>query len=549
MSKRKIGPFELESELGAGGMGIVYLATYPKTGQKVALKVLAPEMCADKRVFKRFSQEVEILKKLKHPHIVRYYGSGKTGSQQYYAMEVLKGGSISNLIKKRGRLSWEQTLDFSRQICQALTHAHEYGIIHRDLKPANLFLSKNEQLKLGDFGIARDMQSTGITAAGRTVGTYAYMAPEQIAGKPAISHKTDLYALGCVMFEMLTGRTPFVTENVPQMMMKQMQELPPRVTEFSQDCPVWVEAVILQLLEKKPEDRYFDALAVEMALNDVEQKISRNASIVRETVAHGQTIANTLKDQPSLQRILKSKRKKKKKKKVPLYEKAWFLTLLLLVLVAGVTWGMWPIGEQKMYSLAKELMATENEQGQWGVARDKYLDPYLERFPEGQHVAWVNEQIDKIEIDITERRIKRSAKLNRDPKSEAEAIAVQAYKAERDSDRIQALAQYRSLTVLFGDNEEARYYVIIAKRKIREILDPSQNNKMLGLIDENLLKAERLFRSGEEIKAESIWKAVVDAFGENQEFRQQVEYAQARQAGKKPEELPYKPGSNDENPQ
>jgi len=164
---RTIGPFQLEGRLGVGGMGIVYKATYLKGGQKVALKVLAPDLMTEQKVAKRFEREMAILKKLKHPHIVKYYGGSTSGAQRYYAMELVTGGSLEERIKKHGRISWEQAVDYGIQIARALQHAHDAGVIHRDLKPANLLLANDGVIKLSDFGIARDTQATQLTAAAR----------------------------------------------------------------------------------------------------------------------------------------------------------------------------------------------------------------------------------------------------------------------------------------------------------------------------------------------------------------------------------------------
>ncbi|MFN8707733.1 MAG: serine/threonine protein kinase, partial [Planctomyces sp.] len=186
MTRRQIGPFLVDRQLGAGGMGIVYLATHTPTGKRVALKVLTPALSSDVKLLKRFEREIDILKRMSHPNIVRYYGGGTQDNQRYYAMEFIDGGSLQDILKKRRTLTWEQTIQVGRQLCSALEHAHNAGIIHRDLKPANLFISRRGRLKLGDFGIARDTEATALTAAGKTVGTYAYMAPEQIHGNAPI---------------------------------------------------------------------------------------------------------------------------------------------------------------------------------------------------------------------------------------------------------------------------------------------------------------------------------------------------------------------------
>ena len=141
--KRKIGPFQIEDKLGVGGMGIVYRATYLKTGQVVALKALAPELCADPKIAKRFEREMEILKKLKHPNIIKYYGGVSTPNQQFYAMEMIAGGGLDVLLRKKGRFTWQETVDYAMQIAKALEYAHNAGVVHRDLKPANLLINKD----------------------------------------------------------------------------------------------------------------------------------------------------------------------------------------------------------------------------------------------------------------------------------------------------------------------------------------------------------------------------------------------------------------------
>jgi eukaryotic-like serine/threonine-protein kinase len=375
MSKRMIGPFELGDRLGAGGMGIVYRAVYTKTGVACAIKVLAPDVNDSPQVQLRFEREIAILKKLQHPHIVRYYGGGKFGTQRFYAMELVPGGSLEGVLKQRGRLPWEEALQLTRQIAEALEHAHAAGIIHRDLKPANLLIDPDGKVKLTDFGIARDTTATALTAAGKTVGTYAYMAPEQIRGKSPVDRRTDLYSLGCVLFEMLTGETPFDSDNAGELLVMHLQEEPSRVTSLVPDIPIWVEELVFRLLEKEPEERYYDALALQVAIDEVVMKISQQASIVGATMGGASTKTAAAGENP-----LKKKRKKKRDKS-PFFEKAWFLGSCLLLLIGGVVWALQPPGEDALMAKAEALMASEDP-AQWGPdAKNRYLPELLKRFP------------------------------------------------------------------------------------------------------------------------------------------------------------------------
>ncbi|HET6879423.1 MAG TPA: serine/threonine-protein kinase, partial [Pirellulales bacterium] len=244
VEERRLGPFLLKERLGAGGMGVVYRATHVETRRQVAVKVLSAKAAGNKRIVARFARELEILKALKHPNVVRCFGGGRQGSEIYLVMELVAGGSIAGMIRRRGRLSWESAIDYALQVCDGLAYAHEWGIVHRDLKSANLLLTKEGQVKIADFGIARVQFGKKLTAARHTVGTMAYIAPEQIRGEPPISHRTDLYTLGCVMFEMLTGKLPFVAETMAQLIYQHLEETPPRVASIALDCPVWLDALV-----------------------------------------------------------------------------------------------------------------------------------------------------------------------------------------------------------------------------------------------------------------------------------------------------------------
>ncbi len=260
--------FKLLEPLGVGTVGVVYRAESPDISEPVAVKLLHPTIAHDENIVDRFQREIVIMERLNHPHIVRNYGGGMMDGQFFYAMQLLESGTLKDRIKKFGPLSWPQTAAFAAQIASALQHAHNHGIIHRDLKTSNLFFNKEGKLLLGDFGIARDTHDADITGAGITVGTYAYMSPEQICGDKEITGKADLYSLGCVMMEMLTGRPPFMGANFAQVWGQHLNDKPPSIRERGIDCPEWLEKIVFQLLEKDPERRPFNARAVQGYLKD-----------------------------------------------------------------------------------------------------------------------------------------------------------------------------------------------------------------------------------------------------------------------------------------
>lgn len=265
-------PFELIEQIGEGGMGIVYRAKYVVNGREVALKML-PKDVTDETILARFERELDVLKNLKHPNIVRCFGGSCENNRRFYAMELVHGGTLEDKLEQRTKLPWEQVIFYGLQMCDALDCSHSQGVIHRDLKPANFLLTESGQLKLSDFGLASVAAARKITAAGKTAGTFLYMAPEQIHGHK-VSPQTDLYALGCVLYELVTGEPPFIGDTAAATLHMHCRDTPRRPTERALDCPIALERIILQLLEKKEEDRPESAAEVGKLLRAVKQTVT-----------------------------------------------------------------------------------------------------------------------------------------------------------------------------------------------------------------------------------------------------------------------------------
>lgn len=269
MKTQQVGDFELGEHLASGTVGDVYHATNRATGQRAVVKFLQSHAESEPDLQRRFVREVAILERLNHPNIVRHYDCGLAEDRIYFAMELVDCGTLREVLRKRGKLPWREAVECAMQICAALAHAHEIGVIHRDLKPANLFLAEDGRVKVGDFGLARDMNSTRLTIDGQTVGTCRYMPPEQIAGEAELSGATDLYAVGCILYEMLVGETPFDGGSIVEVFEAHLNEFPDPPAERVRDCPQELSDLVMQLLEKSPDDRPNDALAVQSALADI----------------------------------------------------------------------------------------------------------------------------------------------------------------------------------------------------------------------------------------------------------------------------------------
>ena len=247
----------IERELGSGGMATVFLAQDLKHNRQVAVKVLKPELAASIGA-ERFLREIETTANLRHPHILPLYDSGEVRGALYYVMPLVEGESLRDRLKRDHQLPIEDALRFAREVSDALSYAHARGVVHRDIKPENILLESGHAV-VADFGIARAVRAAGsesLTGAGMSVGTPAYMSPEQAAGEVDIDGRSDLYALGCVLYEMLAGQPPFTGPTGASLIRQHMVAEPPPISNLRPAVPAPVIAALERALAKAPADRF-----------------------------------------------------------------------------------------------------------------------------------------------------------------------------------------------------------------------------------------------------------------------------------------------------
>jgi TolB-like protein/tRNA A-37 threonylcarbamoyl transferase component Bud32 len=252
------GRYAIERELGRGGMATVFLAEDAKHHRKVAVKVLHPDL-AQALGADRFLREIEIAASLRHPHILPLYDSGEAGGYLYYVMPYVEGDSLRTRLARERQLPIDDALRISREVADALSYAHARGVVHRDIKPENILLEAGHAV-VADFGIAKAVatagQATALTATGMSVGTPSYMSPEQSAGDPDLDGRSDLYSLGCVLYEMLAGQPPFSGATVESVVRQHVLSPPPPVTQFRPAVPASVADAVARALAKNPADRF-----------------------------------------------------------------------------------------------------------------------------------------------------------------------------------------------------------------------------------------------------------------------------------------------------
>jgi class 3 adenylate cyclase/tRNA A-37 threonylcarbamoyl transferase component Bud32 len=261
--------YVVEEEIGRGGMATVYLARDLRHDRRVAIKILRPELAAALGT-ERFLQEIRVAAKLTHPNIVSLYDSGESDGQLYYVMPHLEGETLRQVIAREPQFPLPRAVAIAHTLATAVDHAHRHGVVHRDIKPENVLLHENQPMML-DFGIALALSQAGSdrrTGPGISLGTPAYMSPEQASGDQVVDARTDVYALGCVLFEMLTGDPPFTGGGVLDLVANILTEPPPPLVSLRPDVPSNIDRAVRRALSKAPGDRFDSASLFALALMD-----------------------------------------------------------------------------------------------------------------------------------------------------------------------------------------------------------------------------------------------------------------------------------------
>ena len=263
--------YELDCEIGRGGMGIVYRAKDRRLKRQVAIKLLPPELAFRSEIKSRFLREAETAAQLSHPNIVPIYTVDEQEGLVFFVMAYVSGDNLAKRLHERGVLTIDESRRVLREVADALAYAHDRGVVHRDIKPDNILLDQvSGRPMVTDFGIARAMDSEGdsrLTATGMAIGTPAYMSPEQAAGEREIDGRSDLYSLGILGYQMLTGEPPFVASSTPAMLVKHISERPIPVEQRRTDVPADLAGTVMMLLEKEPANRFPTAEALVKALD------------------------------------------------------------------------------------------------------------------------------------------------------------------------------------------------------------------------------------------------------------------------------------------
>ncbi|MGE3408868.1 MAG: serine/threonine protein kinase [Pirellulales bacterium] len=547
----RLGPFALEERLSGREDGSVFRAVHIQGQRVLAVKFLPLSVVADAAATAAFTRQVGVLKSLHHRNIVCYYGGGRAGGQPYVAAELVYGQSL-NKVLERGPLAWETVVEIGLQLCAGLEFCHQRWIIHQQLRPSSVIWGEDGVIKIVGVGLAEfedkpprrdDFDDAGFSDAADAF----YLSPEQITGA-ALTTRADLYALGCLLYELLTGRPPFSGETADQVRQQHLNQPAPRVLDTLFDCPVWLNAIVAQLLEKDPANRPAFASAVAVALRETQEHVAAGTGVAQHCLSDTAGAIEMQQSKGEVRRMF-GRKKRPRRSKSPFYESVWFLSTCACLLLGLGIWVLWPPGEQELFAQAAELMDSQ-ERAEWRRARQDFIEPLLKRFPQGQHAAQAQGWIDQIDIDQAETKIKAGQRIGRAPSSEAERLYLEALRYEEFGDKQTAWELLAAIPPLFKNSEDDRPLAKLAQqmaaRLAFEVPDSGWRSQWLAA---KLDDADRLAEEGQPAAARAIWLGVTELYRDILDLRSHFKRAQAGLSGKPPapdggQDLPGQPDTS-----
>jgi hypothetical protein len=519
-----LGKWVLDRELGRGGMGSVYLAHEEGSGRQGAVKVLAAELARETGFLKRFQREIEVLSRLSHPNIVRFYESGTEDGTSYYAMEYVEGESFEQLLHERGRLPWKEVLDAALQICPALKHAHDHGVIHRDLKPPNLLRTATGVIKLTDFGIAKVFAGRPLTSTGGIVGTVEYLSPEQAAGKPA-TKRSDLYSLGAVLYTLVTGRTPFEGKTAADLLHKHLYARFEKPKKLLPELPFELDEIICQLLEKDPANRPADSLVLHRQLDSLRRKLERKGLLTVPGIAKERTMADNALSQISdrgpgpATLMSEMMREELRRQKEGGALSRWFnrplvLIVCFLLCVGILVWTFWPrppLPAEVLFQHGSERMQSADPE-EWDKAWAEDLEPLNRLYPDHPYRKEVESYRQKIDDHAALRRALTGVR-SAGPASDAQRFYQRGLRRARDGDVEGARKVWQDVVNGFQGVTSEDRWVRLAEEGLAELKQKAPAPaEQLGSAEAAIAKARALRDNNQRPKAEAIWQALEDLY-------------------------------------
>ena len=530
MPRSRLGPLAIEAKLGDHpSQSSVWRAIHVQLKRAVAVKVFAAPFGGTPEARAAFAEEWEVLKQIQHPAIVRCYGGGFEETDAYLAHELIEGPTLASELERRSRLPWESVLDLAEALAGALQVLHEKKLVYGVMQPDKVMLAGLSPVLID---VRVDRANTQFrTNRSITSQEMTFWPPEMIDDPNALSEHADLYSLGATLYTALTGRAVISGTSLEEVGGNIRFEVPQSPASVALDCPVWLDKLIMQLLEKDPDDRPHGAPAVNLALQEVRRRAMSRTGVA-EHVSQGFSPlnVNAQKDRDEARILLGHgallAEEEKPAETPEWYDRAFILVLGLALIISMIAYALWPLNEDQMKSRAEDLLAKKNRNS-LNQAKISYLVPMLEKYPDGEHVVWAREQLERVEMLQAEHFLKVKLKTNRPLSNEGERLYAEAYEFEKFGDVATALDRYRSMETLLADDADYRPFVNLARRQIAIIEENGfEQGEAARIIQNQLDQADAAFKSGNIVAARKIWYSIVDLYGNNANVASLVSKAQ-----------------------
>jgi serine/threonine-protein kinase len=524
MQLSRIGPIALEEPLGGAADSNALRGIHLERNKPMAVKLLPRWLVNRPMGGDMYAEDVKRLQKLVHPNIARVYGGAMDNGQPYLAMELVEGESLRSLLDRRGRLSWEATVDIAEKVCEALDFAHQAGMVHQRLTPSRIMLTPTGGVKVLGFDchLGDNDEVLGL----RSPMTVApYLAPETFRGKQSAAQATsDMFSLGVIMYECLTGELPWQASTPTEVVQARREREAPRVSANVLECPVWLDVLVAKLLATKRGIRLATADATRRAIMEAKRKVNEGMGAAKQAWS-GRT--GTLTVDRDRREIAELRRKQvtHERDDSPFYERAWFLGACLAGVIGLATWLMWPKGEDALFAAAQPLMESDSPVD-WRQAKNQYLDELVRRFPDTKYRDEIAKFEDRVALNRAIEHVKNLDRFGRSPETDAERLYAEGWKAERFDDPVTARQRYEAVLAKADVSDaDERAYATLARQGLDRI-------KSAAAAQARLKSAVQLLNEGKADEARKQLTDLVSLYGadQNQDVSQVVAEARNRLA-------------------
>ena len=526
MQLSRIGPIALEESLGGSPDSNVLRGIHIDRNLKLAVKLVPRELIHRPMGGDTFAADVKTLQKLVHPGIARVMGGAIDNGQPYLAIEYVEGESLRQRLDRLGRLPWETAVDLADEIAVALDYAHKAGVVHGRLTPARVLLPKEGGVKLVGFDCAwsdRD-EVMGLRVP---IGEAHYLAQEVYRGKRSSTlPTTDLFSLGVILYECLTGQMPWPSRTVRDLVQIRREGPAPRSSASMLDCPVWLDALVAKLLELHRVDRYPSAEEAHRAIVLAKSKVAAGTGATKQALSGQHGTLKLKGSSDDLSKLRKHAARREKKADVPWFERAWFLVACIAAILGVGAWVLWPASEEDLYAKAKPLIESEDAVD-WQRA-EPIVAELIERFPDTEHRKEIDDFLDQAAMRDADARIRNLDRIGRAPDSELERAYAQAWRNEKLGDRLSAYQKYEAIVNRYeGKTDRAdRAIVNLARMGADRMRAAGQAELNLSETARATLdEAKKLMDEGNLLPARAMLDGVVKAQDGNPALTSLVEKA------------------------